>query len=83
MKVVLDLPPVSTSIKKIGKGKIRKGKVSSFTVSGRLITDDEVDLGQVKGSVYSHLQNLLNSLCIVARADWSDSSFDRFFSISC
>ena len=44
--LVLDLPKVYFVNKKIGKGNIRKGK-SSFTVLGRLITDDEIDLGQV------------------------------------
>ena len=34
--------------KKLGKGKLGQGKAkSSFTVSGRLITDDEIDLGQI------------------------------------
>ena len=51
-----DLPQVYFVNEKIGEGKIRKGKseigekvesVSSFTVSSRLITDDEIDLGQI------------------------------------
>ena len=48
----LDLPQVYfVNQKKIGKGKIRKGEseIDCFVVhcSGRLITDDEIDLGQV------------------------------------
>ena len=46
----VDLPQVYfVNQKKIGKGKIRKGESenSLFTVSARLITDDEIDLGQV------------------------------------
>ena len=43
-------PSLFRQWKKSGKGKLGKGKakyVSSFTVSSRLITDDEIDLGQV------------------------------------
>ena len=46
-------PSLFRQSKQIGKGKIRKGKseiqsdCSQFTVSARLITDDEIDLGQV------------------------------------
>ena len=41
-------PSLFRQSKKIGKGKIRNGESESlFTVSGRLITDDEIDLGQV------------------------------------
>ena len=46
----IDLPQVYfVNQKKLGKGKLGKGKanVSLFTVSGRLITDGEIDLGQV------------------------------------
>ena len=45
---LLDLPKSISSIKKkLGKGKLGNGKAKLFTVSGRLITDDEIDLGQV------------------------------------
>ena len=45
----LDLPQVyfvngKNWWKKLGNGKFGKGK--AFNVSGRLITDDEIDLGQ-------------------------------------
>ena len=42
-------PSLFRQSKKFGKGKIRQGKseISSFTVSARLIADDEIDLGQV------------------------------------
>ena len=48
----LDLPPFYfVNQKKLGQGKLGSEKAefihSSFTVSGRLITDDEIDFGQV------------------------------------
>ena len=48
----LELPQVYfVNQKKSGKEKLGKGKVSSFTVSRRLISDDEIDLRQVQQSL--------------------------------
>ena len=56
----IDLPQVYFGDEKIGKGKIGMGESEMFscplfqadllqmTVSSRLITDDEIDLGQVQ-----------------------------------
>ena len=56
--LIVDLPQVYfVHQKKIGKGKIRKA------VSARLITDDEIDLGQVYVDSYKRLEAIEISYC--------------------